>query len=304
MFVVNDDLSIYVTRGDELYFSVSADDGGKDFVFCAGDVVRFKVFGKKDTENVVLQKDFPVLEDSTSVEVTLTGKDTKIGGVISKPVDYWYEVEVNPDTAPQTIIGYDEDGAKVFRLLPEGADMDIPETDPEDIPVVDPELDLTSHRPVENQAVTRAIVQLESKVKPSIPSFRFGTKDFADVALNVRTTIVEMDNSALVVPESEYGGNYYEDITGGLMLAVGNGASSVRFDFYGNGSTGKYIVYSDGDSSGLYIDTNVSRISGRFQIAYAKVENEGNRGEYDPEIGYKAEIKYFGLTPLDGASVE
>ena len=304
MFVVNDDLSIYVTRGDEAFFSVSADDNGEPFVFRAGDVVRFKVFGKKDAENVVLQKDFAVTDDAVSVEVTLSGKDTRIGDTISKPVDYWYEVEVNPDTNPQTIIGYDEDGAKVFRLFPEGKEAEIPEPDPEDFPVVDPELDLTSHRPVENQAVTRAILQLESKVKPSIPSFRFGTKDFADVALNVKTTIVEMDDSALVVPESEYGGNYYEDITGGLMLHVGNGYSSVRFDFYGNGATGKYIVYGDGDSSGLYIETNVSNISGKFQIAYVKVDNEGISYEYDYESGEtKAEVKYFGLTPLDGAII-
>lgn len=293
MFVVNDDLSIYVTRGDEVFFSVSANDNGEPFVFRAGDVVRFKVFGKKDAENVVLQKDFAVTDDTISVEVTLSGKDTKIGDTISKPVDYWYNVKVNPDTNPKTIIGYDEDGAKVFRLFPEGKDLDVPETDPEDIPVVDAELDLTSPRPVENRAVARAILQLESKVKPSIPSFRFGTKDFADVALNVRTTIVEMDDSALVVPESEYGGFYYEDITGGLMRAVGNGNSLVRFDFYGNGATGKYIVYGDGDSTGLYIETNVSNISGKFQIAYVKVRNEG---EWSEE-------RYFGLTPLDGAII-
>ena len=29
------------------------------------------------------------------------------------------------DTQPQTIIGYDEDGAKVFRLFPEGADAEV-----------------------------------------------------------------------------------------------------------------------------------------------------------------------------------
>lgn len=293
MFVVNDDLSIYVTRGDEAFFSVSADDNGEPFVFRAGDVVRFKVFGKKDAENVVLQKDFAVTDDTTAVEVILSGKDTRIGDTISKPVDYWYEVEVNPDTNPKTIIGYDEDGAKVFRLFPEGKDLDVPETDPEDIPVVDTKLDLTSPRPVENRVVAKAILQLESKVKPSIPSFRFGTKDFADVALNVRTTIVEMDDSALVVPGSEYGGYYYEDITGGLMRDVGNGNSLVRFEFYGNGATGKYIVYGDGDSTGLYIETNVSNISGKFQIAYVKVRNEG---EWDEE-------RYFGLTPLDGAII-
>lgn len=44
--------------------------------------------------------------------------------MVNKPTDFWYEVELNPDTAPQTIIGYDkETGAKIFRLYPEGGDM-------------------------------------------------------------------------------------------------------------------------------------------------------------------------------------
>ena len=90
------------------------------YKFQPGDVVRIKVFGKKDAENVVLQKDFPVLEVTENVEIFLTEEDTKIGEVISKPKDYWYEVELNPGDYPQTIIGYDEDGAKVFKLYPEG----------------------------------------------------------------------------------------------------------------------------------------------------------------------------------------
>lgn len=123
MFVLNEDLSIYVTRGDIVFFSVTAkDDNGENYKFKAGDVVRIKVYGKKNAENVVLEKDFPVFSDTEMVEVYLTKEDTKIGEVISKPKDYWYEVELNPDTKPQTIIGYDEDGAKVFKLFPEGAD--------------------------------------------------------------------------------------------------------------------------------------------------------------------------------------
>lgn len=123
MFVLNDDKSIYATRGDIVFFSVSAEDDGKPYKFQAGDVVRIKVYGKKDAENVVLQKDFPVFENTEQVEIFLNKEDTKIGEVISKPKDYWYEVELNPETNPQTIIGYDEDGAKVFRLLPEGDDI-------------------------------------------------------------------------------------------------------------------------------------------------------------------------------------
>jgi hypothetical protein len=163
MFTLNDDLSIYATRGDAVFFSVTADDDGKPYVFQAGDLVRIKVYGKKAAENVVLQKDFPVTEDTESVEILLTEEDTKIGDVISKPKDYWYEVELNPFTNPQTIIGYDEDGAKVFRLYPEGNDIEESEPiQPEDIPIVDKELDLTSTRPVENQAIARAFVSLQA----------------------------------------------------------------------------------------------------------------------------------------------
>lgn len=64
-----------------------------------------------------------VLEDTTQVEMALYGEDTKFGEVISKPVDYWYEIELNPDTNPQTIVGYDEEGAKIFKLFPEGKDV-------------------------------------------------------------------------------------------------------------------------------------------------------------------------------------
>jgi hypothetical protein len=95
------------------------------------------------------------------VEIFLGEEDTKIGEVISKPKDYWYEVELNPFDHPQTIIGYDEDGAKVFKLFPEGDDINEYVPDPEDFPVVDEELDMTSPRPVANRVIARAFANLE-----------------------------------------------------------------------------------------------------------------------------------------------
>lgn len=168
MFTLNDDLSIYATRGDIVFFSVGAKDDitGENHKFEAGDILRFKVYGKKDAATVVLQKDFPVAEPTESVEIWLTEEDTRIGGVISKPVDYWYEVELNPLTDPQTIIGYDEDGAKVFKLFPDGDNIPEWTPEPEDIPVVDEELDMTSTRPVQNQAIARAITRLQAQVYP------------------------------------------------------------------------------------------------------------------------------------------
>lgn len=161
MFVINEDNSIYVTRGDILFFSVAADDDGASYVFQPGDVVRIKVYGKKDAESVALQKDFPVTEYCEKVDIYLTKEDTKIGEVISKPKDYWYEVELNPEDNPQTIIGYDDDGAKIFKLFPEGDDVEEYEPTEEEIGTVDTELDMTSSRPVQNQAIARAIVQLK-----------------------------------------------------------------------------------------------------------------------------------------------
>ena len=103
-------------------FSVGASDGETNYQFKIGDVVRLKVFAKKDCADVVLQKDTTVTEATDTVAIILDKEDTTIGEVISKPVDYWYEVELNPETQPQTIIGYDEDGAKVFKLFPEGGE--------------------------------------------------------------------------------------------------------------------------------------------------------------------------------------
>ena len=124
MFAINEDLSIYVTRGDAAVFSIGATIDGTAYTFTADDVVRFKVFAKKDCTDVVLQKDVKATEGASVVEIALDKEDTKIGEVISKPADYWYEVELNPDTYPQTIIGYDENGAKVFKLFPEGGGID------------------------------------------------------------------------------------------------------------------------------------------------------------------------------------
>lgn len=120
MFVINEDLTIECTRGDAAVFSVGATLGSANYVFKANDVVRFSVFAKKDCSDVVLQKDVKATEGAEAVEILLSSEDTKIGDTISKPVDYWYEVELNPETFPQTIIGYDKDGAKVFKLYPEG----------------------------------------------------------------------------------------------------------------------------------------------------------------------------------------
>ena len=120
MFEIKEDLSINITRGDAAELSFGANIGATSYEFKIGDVVRFRVFVKKDCEEVVLQKDVEITTPTSEAKISLTGQDTEIGKVISKPVEYWYDVKLNPETYPQTIIGYDDNGAKVFKLFPGG----------------------------------------------------------------------------------------------------------------------------------------------------------------------------------------
>ena len=125
MFVINKDQSIYLTRGDIANIGVQANiSDSVVYTFAVGDIVRFKVFEPNKCEKVVLVKDVNVTEETYTAIISLGAQDTRIGSIINKPKDYWYEIELNPNTTPQTIIGYDLNGPKIFRLYPEGGDIE------------------------------------------------------------------------------------------------------------------------------------------------------------------------------------
>lgn len=227
MFVANkDDASIYVTRGDMAFLKITCNKNGKPYTFQPGEVIRFNVCEKKNCDNVVLQKDFPVTAVTQGVEIILDGNDTKIGGVISKPVDYWYEVVLNPFDNPQTIIGYDGDGTRVFRLFPEANDKPQPEPKPEVIKVIDTELDMTSERPVQNQVIARAFENLKAGYQ--------ATHDAV---------------AALHVTPEMYGaiGDGVADDTEALQMAIDNASSVV--------SLGNKTYYVSGT---LFLKSNIS----------------------------------------------
>lgn len=125
MFKIIDDRHIELTRGDMLPLTVSTLNEDKtQYEFKVGDTIRIKIYEKNKPENVVVEKTFEVTESSEAVDIDLTADETKIGDYIKKPVEYWYEIEVNPDTPyTNTIVGYDRTlGPAIFWLLPEGGD--------------------------------------------------------------------------------------------------------------------------------------------------------------------------------------
>ena len=124
MFKIANDKTIHLTRGDIANICIGASSAsGVEYTFNIGDVVRFRVMEKSHCDDILIQKDITQVETSNTITLSLTKDDTKIGDIINKPVDYWYEIELNPETNPQTLIGYDESGPKILRLYPEGSDL-------------------------------------------------------------------------------------------------------------------------------------------------------------------------------------
>jgi hypothetical protein len=132
--MVEADKTIHVTRGDIVFLEVSAMDEDRKHKFQPNDVVKINVFGKKKCGDIVLEESVTVEKETETVEIFISGEKTKIGDVINKHKDYWYEIVLNPETNPRTIVGYDDEGAKIFRLYPEGdVDNDITPGSPEDL---------------------------------------------------------------------------------------------------------------------------------------------------------------------------
>lgn len=108
-----------VNRGSMLSFSIKKKNGD---LFKAGDTLRMKVMEKNNVENVVIQKDFTVEQEASLVPIVLLSSETKIGELINRPVDYWYEIELYPETEyTQTILGYTDEPV-LFTLRPEGGE--------------------------------------------------------------------------------------------------------------------------------------------------------------------------------------
>lgn len=119
MRIINKEICI--NRGDRLLIEFSIDNGDDKYTFKDGDKIKFSIYRKKELDKLpVLQKEFTPTVGSTSVDIDISGADMKIGEMANKPIEYWYEIELNGDS---TIIGYDEDGAKELIIYPEGADL-------------------------------------------------------------------------------------------------------------------------------------------------------------------------------------
>ena len=122
MFRIADDgTTLEVTRGSSGSITFGAlTPEGEQYMFNIGDVVRLNVTKENRENMVVMSVETTIEQDTEEVTISITSFDSKIGTVINKPTDYWYDIELNPDTsAAQMLLGYDDEGPKIFRVYPE-----------------------------------------------------------------------------------------------------------------------------------------------------------------------------------------
>lgn len=108
--------TIRMSRGDSgtIKLTIPLSDT-ENYEFQVGDKVQFRVFEKKNYNNVFLDKEINIEEITSVIDICLTEKDTSIGEVINKPVTYWYEISLNET---QTVVGYDDEGPAELILYP------------------------------------------------------------------------------------------------------------------------------------------------------------------------------------------
>lgn len=118
-----DGTTIRLNRGDELDLSLSLEtDSGTTYEFEQGDLIIFSLYNKgKMDDKALLIKEITATGGETSIDISFTSTETKIGNLINKPVEYWYEIELNNR---YTVVGYDETGAKILMLYPEGSQIE------------------------------------------------------------------------------------------------------------------------------------------------------------------------------------
>lgn len=115
---------IQINRGDSTTLKISAkDSNGDPYEFKVGEKIKFAITERKNEENVIFSKTITVDTAGYNVNIPISSEDTKIGEIINKPITYWYEISVlTLNNEIQTIIGYDDTGAKEFILNPEAAE--------------------------------------------------------------------------------------------------------------------------------------------------------------------------------------
>ncbi len=107
--------NLYITRTESGSITIKSKAG-----FVAGDTIELKVYEVDGLDAApILVKSATVAQNSPSVTIDLLSADTNLGEPSNDKVEYWYQIRKNGE---KTILGFDDNGAKILYLYPCGVD--------------------------------------------------------------------------------------------------------------------------------------------------------------------------------------
>lgn len=108
--------TFHVTRGDSGSITIAYKDGS-----ALPGTICFRVYGKEElNSDPIINKEIEIESGTTSYDLIIESGDTmKMDNPENEREEYWYELKIGPTN---TVLGYDETGAKIFYLYPTGKD--------------------------------------------------------------------------------------------------------------------------------------------------------------------------------------
>ena len=109
--------TFHVTRGDSGSITIEYQDGAT----LPASTLLFRVYEQNgfDSDPIInIEENLP--GDTTSFILDIPTSETqKFNNPEGEKDEYWYELKIGPDN---TVLGYDETGAKLFYVYPTGKD--------------------------------------------------------------------------------------------------------------------------------------------------------------------------------------
>ncbi len=112
-----DTKQVYHQRGDKLVYPIEYD-------FKKYDVISFAIYSaRKLNEKPIVFEKFTIDKDCDSYTIEIDFETMKIGNMLNRKKDYWYEISLNDE---KTLVGFTDETPAYFTLLPEGTTLDRP----------------------------------------------------------------------------------------------------------------------------------------------------------------------------------
>ena len=117
MITIDNNKNIGITRGDNASFNLKVKQADNTYYqFKTSDRVYFTVKKNYADSTPIIRKTITFSEETDTCTISLVASDTNFGSLIGGERKYVYDISINEI---ETVVGYDQDGAKYFIIYPE-----------------------------------------------------------------------------------------------------------------------------------------------------------------------------------------